>query len=388
MKILAIDVGKRKAVGCAGCAWGTATHRRRFRNTGSGNAGPSPATDDATTSDDQLRLRNRLRMRGRLRIVWCSSMTNDTHTTPADASHDASNREPIDQTMGIVFDTDVLCPECSYNLRGLTSEFCPECGRSVEQFRLGVSQIPWVHRAEMGRCKAYWKTVMFVMTTTRRFSAEVAHPVSYSDAQKFRWLTVLHAFLPILVATVVVDSFIAARSWSSSHADPAMPGFVMSPPPWYVLAYQEAWPIVLSSAGVLLYLIAATGVPSYFFHPRDFPVHVQDRAVAASYYAPAALAWTFIPAALVIVAVSPIGSAYGIWKVASLLTVVIALVLHALILFKNVLTMLACTISGRPQRIWFTAAMLPLTLLCMAALIIPSLHAFEFAVLVAIESFA
>ncbi len=237
-----------------------------------------------------------------LRIVWCNSMTDDTSSHSADASDDAKTCEPGEQTMAAVFDTDVLCPDCSYNLRGLTSDRCPECGRSVEELRLGVSQIPWVHRAKIGRCKAYWKTVMFVMTKTRQFSAEVAHSVSYQDAQKFRWLTILHAYLPILVATVVVYLYVPPMWKSLTDAIPAMPGFTMSVPPWYVLARGELWPVALLHFGVLLFLAVATGVPSYFFHPRDLPVHVQNRAVALSYYAPAALAWTFIPLGIYVAA--------------------------------------------------------------------------------------
>jgi hypothetical protein len=48
--------------------------------------------------------------------------------------------------------------------------------------------------------------------------------------------------------------------------------------------------------GFLLFLVAATGAPSYFFHPRDVPIAQQDRAIALSYYACGPLSLLFLPA--------------------------------------------------------------------------------------------
>ena len=31
-----------------------------------------------------------------------------------------------------IFDTDVFCPHCEYNLRGQTEARCPECGREFD----------------------------------------------------------------------------------------------------------------------------------------------------------------------------------------------------------------------------------------------------------------
>jgi len=53
---------------------------------------------------------------------------------------------------------------------------------------------------------------------------------------------------------------------------------------------------------VLLFLLAITGVPSYFFHPAHLPIERQNRAVALSYYTSAPL--VLVPCAYVLIAVA------------------------------------------------------------------------------------
>ncbi len=74
---------------------------------------------------------------------------------------------------------DIYCQKCGYNLRGLTAERCPECGRSLEGLRSPVSLIPWVHRREIGRLRAYWKTVWLVMFRQGQFCWEIARSVQH-----------------------------------------------------------------------------------------------------------------------------------------------------------------------------------------------------------------
>ncbi|MFH0982330.1 MAG: zinc ribbon domain-containing protein [Planctomycetota bacterium] len=178
---------------------------------------------------------------------------------------------------------DLFCQECGYNLRGLTSDRCPECGYSLKTLRSQVPRIPWVFREELGRLRAYWRTVWMVMFRHKRFCEEVARPVDYGDAQRFRWVTVLHVYLPVLAGTVLLH----VLPWPSPFDGP-----------WLDEPFRGVWPMAGFHLCILLFLAAATGVPSYFFHPRDIPIEQQNRAVALSYYACAALGWT--PLAFVI----------------------------------------------------------------------------------------
>lgn len=179
-----------------------------------------------------------------------------------------------DSTMVDASLDDAFCPECNYSLRGLLSDYCPECGFDLESLRSRVSEIPWVHRKEIGFFRAYWRTVWMVLFRHRRFRSEIARPVSYCDAQRFRFVTILHAYIPLLLI-VPTWSVLQPTGFEGVFKD-----------------FGITW-IVLEHLAAVTVLIAITGLPSYFFHPRYLSVERQNRAVAMSYYGCAALA--FLP---------------------------------------------------------------------------------------------
>ena len=67
--------------------------------------------------------------------------------------------------------------------------------------------------------------------------------------------------------------------------------------PFWDAAYYAVWPVAVLHICFLLFLAAATGVPGYFFHPRDLPLEQQNRAIAMSYYACGPLAIAALPLA-------------------------------------------------------------------------------------------
>ncbi len=178
------------------------------------------------------------------------------------------------------YDADLFCPECGYNLRSLTSDRCPECGDYVDDLRASVSRIPWVHRDQSGWFLAYWRSAILVMFHGKRFCAEIARPVEYRHSQSFRWLTVAFAFIPVPLAVLWVY-------------------FVRVPHPFDDLLVNSLllaiWPVFVFLGCVFLFLAAATGMPSYFFHPKRLEVATQNKAIALSYYASGSLAVTFLP---------------------------------------------------------------------------------------------
>ena len=198
-----------------------------------------------------------------------------------------------------------VCPECGYDLRGIPSDRCPECGLQID--REVVSRIPWVHRARIGRVRAYWRTVWMATFRTDRLAEEVRRPVSLRDGQTFRWVTVLLAWLPLGAA-----AFIAARAWqelffgwsmsaASNHVAPSAASLAGgSPVDSLPLGLTLPWLVGLTTPGALpaaalAALVLVTGVGSYFFHPRRLPVNWQDRAVSISYFACAPLSLTGVP---------------------------------------------------------------------------------------------
>lgn len=175
---------------------------------------------------------------------------------------------------------DLYCPHCAYNLRGLTGERCPECGESVADLRDPVSRIPWVHRSHLGWWRAYWRTVWFVMFQQKRFAAEMARPVSYKDAQLFRWVTVGAAYLAVLLGCLSV------MVW---------PTRCPSNDDMIVAICTTSWIRVSLFMGGLFFLAAATGFPSYFFHPKTIPMDRQNRAIALSYYSCGPISLALLP---------------------------------------------------------------------------------------------
>ena len=191
--------------------------------------------------------------------------------------------QPMEETYGTTrpaYADDLYCPECGYSLRGLTSNRCPECGLILDFIESATTLIPWERRREIGRLRAYWQTVFQVMFRNKVFCRAAYRSVSHRDAQRFRWVTILHVFVPLLLSLLGWLVFSAATL--ANTADEMGGG----------------WFIVVCGLGVLLALIAVTGLPSYFFHPRFLTIDRQNRAVALSYYGCAALACT--PAALLL----------------------------------------------------------------------------------------
>src|SRR5207253_11373569 len=61
-----------------------------------------------------------------------------------------------------VADRPVLCPACGYDLRASTGNTCSECGLAWDRTEATRSAVPWAYRAQRGRLRAFWQTVIGV----------------------------------------------------------------------------------------------------------------------------------------------------------------------------------------------------------------------------------
>lgn len=172
----------------------------------------------------------------------------------------------------------VVCPECGYDLRGLTGSACSECGFALAPVRAVEPQIPWCRRSELGWFPAYWRTVWLAGRRPKRLYLELVRPVSYRDSQVFRWVTFLHAYLAILL--------VAALCYFQMVPDEPDGREMLTWLFWgvqlYAVAILAGWP----------------GVTSYGFQRRGWPVELQNKLIALNYYAWAPL--VLVPLVLVL----------------------------------------------------------------------------------------
>lgn len=195
-------------------------------------------------------------------------------------------RSAIPRAVGV--DDDLLCGGCGQNLRCVTADRCPECGRRFDRARLVSAHIPWERRKYLGRLRAFGRTVVAVSFHPWRLIDPRDNPITLRAARAFRTRTVLLLFVP---------TFLAAFSWYTRQAR-------MRPPPGSFRAalYQMSWPSIAeltltpwffytSAVAVLLALFAITGMASLFFAPRRLGPFERQRGVAASLYANALLVW-------------------------------------------------------------------------------------------------
>ena len=208
----------------------------------------------------------------------------------------------------------LFCPACGYELRGIDSDRCPECGLSIDRTAAGQSTLPWSHRRRIGRLRAYRQTVFRAIFHPFRFASEIDRPVSLADARAFRRVTVAFAFAPI--ALVIIAAYVAtfesppgwtplAREFAKVVPNGLAPLILGRPAcGWISVAYaMELFVLASTLIATWLWLLAAAAAASYWFHPPTLDMTRQNRAVSLSYYACAPLVATPITVALVVAAV-------------------------------------------------------------------------------------
>ena len=178
---------------------------------------------------------------------------------------------------------DVYCHECGYNLRGIVTTRCPECGTGSPALQNAKPSIPWAHRESLGNVRAFIRTVLFASFGLRKLSQNVYLPIDFAESQKFRRWTIGTTML-FAIAFVVWFQVSGVSGLLSNSFFTDLRGMI--------------WPSVVIVCLLALYVVLATGVPSLFFDYRDVPVSLRNNAVALSYYYAAPLAWWPIPLAI------------------------------------------------------------------------------------------
>lgn len=174
-------------------------------------------------------------------------------------------------------DLPLPCPICGYDLRGAASERCPECGTGIDLHQLrGTASIPW-QLEQTGRFRAFWRTAWRVLRRPGELVPEVERAVDLRRARSFQ------------VVCCVIGALVPAAglaAWLCMVMSNAVGGL---PLPGRAGWISDAVLVASTLPATFLWVLFATGVPSYFCHPRHESPARQASAIALSYYASAAL---------------------------------------------------------------------------------------------------
>src|SRR5688500_8369425 len=88
---------------------------------------------------------------------------------------------------------DLLCGPCGYNLRGVASDRCPECGAPFDRDHLVGNLIPWEQRRHIGLLRGFFATAWLATANPRALVAKADHPINGAAALVFACIVVLIA---------------------------------------------------------------------------------------------------------------------------------------------------------------------------------------------------
>jgi hypothetical protein len=182
---------------------------------------------------------------------------------------------------------DLPCPFCGYNLHGIASERCPECGKAIDYPSLSSTRIAWENRRRIGRVRAYLRTAAGFTFWPGVLARTGALP-DYRDAVRFRRITVVLAWMTALLPALVWR--ISTKGPEDSRRNFGLLGGE-NPGEFAIEFLRAPASLAITLAGVLLALIAISGAATYFCRPASLSISRQNRAVALMQYASAPLAW-------------------------------------------------------------------------------------------------
>lgn len=189
-------------------------------------------------------------------------------------------------------DAELLCPQCGYDLRGIASERCPECGAAVDRDSV-ASRLPWTFRGN-GRVRAYAATVRLVTLRPKLLTAELARPVAYRDARRFWVVTSTILSLPTLaMATLLVLAAVENKGGRGFD------GFITIPQAWQRMIVWDGYAPLVSgwmftplTAGFVIAATFASGrVLPWLVNRPALPPSRRARAVALAHYVVGTMAW-------------------------------------------------------------------------------------------------
>jgi hypothetical protein len=172
----------------------------------------------------------------------------------------------------------MYCPGCGYDLRGLGSDRCPECGLSIDAVHSGI--IPWERRKGIGYLESFFRTLVLATFRPAQLARATGAPIDIRSARLFRWIVRLLAIMPC-VLLFALAAFLNGGLGAMITID----GPGTTDPSWEPRFLWTAGAIFWPTLPVALALscILATGIAPWFFMKRLEPTR-RNRAMALSFY--------------------------------------------------------------------------------------------------------
>ncbi len=199
---------------------------------------------------------------------------------------------------------DLFCLGCGYDLRGIDSLRCPECGREFDPAQ-PPSRIPWVHRIRIGRIRAYFETLWMLTRHPFQVAEEASRPVCEKSARHFRRINVALALIPILILPMLIPEDLFVGSFWSLLEDVAFRPLARALPndsdcittefgttrslPTLSMPLKAGLmrPVIVAFAILLPFLL--TAIPTRLLCPHDTDAESAKRAASLTRYCGAIL---------------------------------------------------------------------------------------------------
>jgi hypothetical protein len=185
----------------------------------------------------------------------------------------------------------LYCPACGYDLRGLSSDRCPECGLTIDATRSGI--IPWERRKSLGYFQSFFRTLVKATVSPTRLARATGSPMDVRSARLFRWIVRVLVIVPVValfIFAVARNGGIDALATVGDPARVSLGGFWEPLFLWTVGA--TLWPVL--PIGFVFSIILATGISHWFFMKRLESAR-RNRAMALSFYLSSPLGWILFP---------------------------------------------------------------------------------------------
>jgi hypothetical protein len=187
----------------------------------------------------------------------------------------------------------MYCPGCGYDLRGLSSGRCPECGLSIDTIHSGI--IPWERRKGIGYFQSFARTLVTATFRPKHLARATGAPIDLRSARLFRWIVRALVFVPpasLFAFALSLHGGLRSLIIIDSINGPARAFGPFLEPLFLWTAGATFWPAL--PIGFAVSVILATGISHLFFIKQLDPVR-QNRAMAFSFYLCSPLGWIWIP---------------------------------------------------------------------------------------------